>query len=123
MPGGRPTKYNAKVMLPIMKKAAEDGLFIEELAKELGVSKDTIYDWSDPDSERYNKEFSDALTEVKDGRDRWLITQVRNRIVDRPEKDASANLLIFTLKNVLGWRDRQEIETNNTNRTIDIVDE
>lgn len=119
---GRPTKYNPDVMLPILDQAAREGWFIEQVANALGVHKSTIYDWCNPDSDRYEPEFSDAIKDVERGRDDWLISRARGFIDGTQPEDANSSVLIFTLKNVLNWRDKSEVEQTNTNRNIVIED-
>ena len=64
MPAGRPTKYNDEIGEKAWEyvnggyvEAGDPAPIIEGLAVELGIHKDTVYDWaSDPE-----KEFSDVL--------------------------------------------------------------
>lgn len=103
MPGGRPTKYDPDVILPKMAEAIEKGMFIEQLAHHLGVAKDRIYEW-----EQEHAEFRDAVKGMRDA--------CQNRVTDllashaTEDRPGNASVAIFIAKNVLGWRDRQEVE-------------
>lgn len=57
---GRPTKYNAEFHPLLGKLYAEKGLIDDEIAKELNINRDTLYEWKN----KY-KEFSDAIKNGK----------------------------------------------------------
>lgn len=57
---GRPRKYNPKKMLPIIEKCAGRGYTDEEIARKLGISVATFYNWQ--------KEFLEFLEAVKRGK-------------------------------------------------------
>jgi len=122
MAGGRPTKYNPSAMLPILEKAAKDHRFIEELPPLLGVSRSTMFDWMDESSQRYNEEFSDSIKWVEACRDAWLVEMATDFITGRQGKRANATVLIFALKNCLGWRDRSDVTSRSYNRNVVIDD-
>ena len=118
---GRPTKYDPDTMLPILQELAERGAFLEEVPHELGITKTTLYRWLDPDGDFYaGEEFCDSIKAIEAGRDRWLMKHLRSQVEGTSEGNAST--LIFALKNTVGWRDRSEVETTNTNRNIVIED-
>jgi hypothetical protein len=112
---GRPTKYNPDVMLPKLEELAERGAFMESVPAELGISKQTMYDWANPESPKYQgQEFVDSLKEVEAGRDRWLADQLERHITGKSNGNSSA--LIFALKNTVGWRDRIETENKHEHK-------
>jgi hypothetical protein len=112
---GRPTKYNPDVMLPKLKALAERGAFLEAVPAELGITKETLHQWVNPESEYYQgKEFSDSIKEVEAGRDKWLADQLERHITGKSEGNSSA--LIFALKNTIGWRDRIETENKHEHK-------
>ena len=58
-PGGRPTKYSGKWLedlMPALETKARKGASKTQLAVEMGISKQTLYEWM-----RDNREFSDAI--------------------------------------------------------------
>lgn len=55
MAGGRPTKYDPKMCEQLIE-CGEQGFSITEMACHIGISKETLYDWS-----RNNQQFSDSL--------------------------------------------------------------
>lgn len=119
---GRPTKYDAETMLPILEElAAGRGAFMEQIAKKLGISKVALYEWLNPEEGNYQGiEFVNAVKDVQDARDAWLLDRAQDFVDGEQAEKANASVLIFTLKNVLNWRDRTEIE--QTNREIVIED-
>lgn len=76
------------------------GYSVTALAGEIGVARETLYDW-----ERNNPEFSDALKQSRSLRVRALETKLLTADVG-PHVTAS----IFALKNAMPdeWRDRVE---------------
>lgn len=103
MPAGRPTKYDPDIILPKMAEAIEKGMFIEQLAHHLGVDRETIRHW-----EEEHPEFFGTVKVLRDA--------CRNRVTDllashaTEDRPGNASVAIFIAKNVLGWRDRQEVE-------------
>jgi len=64
MPAGRPTKYREEMndtALNLMKEGAS----IVEVCAELEISRETLYDWCNPESERHIKVFSDTIRRGK----------------------------------------------------------
>ena len=59
-PVGRPSKYDPSrndELLAMMKKGASKVM----IASALDIDRSTLYSWTDPNSDQYNKEFSDIL--------------------------------------------------------------
>lgn len=134
MPQGRPSKYNPKYHIPWAKGLLRRGLTIDEVAKEFEVSKQTLYNWADQDSD-----FFDALNESRDKADMEVEKSLYERalgykVTDRKtviqldkntgeQKPARIEVIekeippdvtacIFWLKNrnPKNWRDKQDIQ-------------
>ena len=110
MAAGRPTKYKPEYCQAIKdffnieptqiidgKTVAIDLPFIQSFSRTIGVSKSTLYKWAEE-----HEEFSDALKFCKENQERILAA---NALSGR----YNATFAIFTAKNILEWRDRQEI--------------
>ena len=110
MAAGRPTKYKPEYCQAIKdffnipptqiideKTVAVDLPFIQSFSRIIGVSKSTLYKWAED-----HPDFSDALKECKEHQERILVA---NALSGR----YNATFSIFTAKNILEWRDRQEI--------------
>jgi hypothetical protein len=104
MPAGRPREYNWDKIEPLMAEAIERGMYIEQLAKHLGIHDETVRAW-----EKIYPEFSAAVKQVR--------MSCKHRIASLLDDHATGNIdkgngsvAIFIAKNVLGWRDRQEVE-------------
>jgi hypothetical protein len=101
---GRPTKYdstiipNTEAYFADPSVAGDNIATIAGLCVYLGVAKDTIYQWA----ERH-PDFSDAIKRGEKHQERQLI----NLLTDRDRFTAGT---IFVAKNVLGWRDKQEVK-------------
>lgn len=99
----RPTKYDPDTILPKMAEAIEKGMFIEQLAHHLGVDRETIYRWEDE-----HPEFCGTVKALRNAcQNRVSDLLASHATEDRP---GNASVAIFIAKNVLGWRDRQEVE-------------
>ena len=79
------------------KEVPSDLPLISKFARSIGVTHETIDEWA-----RVHREFSLALKEAKKLQEAHLIT---NALRDNFAQAFS----IFAMKNMCGWRDRQEI--------------
>ncbi len=124
-PGGRPSKYkpefadqlikvfkdaqpwyespvtmfkDGKVIRESMERKANAPPFVSAFAHQVGVCTDTLYEWGG-----IHKEFSLAL---KYARDRTEQIMAENGLLSL----YNATFTIFAAKNMIGWRDKQEVE-------------
>lgn len=111
--GGRPTKYK-KEYPELLILHMEEGLSFEAFGGVVRVSKQTLYDW-----EKAHPEFLDAkrvgeslarLYWEKIARDKMYNETFKDDDGMTVNRSASAPILIFNLKNRLGWRDKQPDE-------------
>lgn len=103
---GRPTKYDEKycdVAIKYLKK----GKSITQLARELKVSKSTVYLWAE-----VHERFSDALQQGRElSQAFWedeLIDMMYNKEVNSP-------LVKLYFANRFGWSDKAETKNENAN--------
>lgn len=99
---------------------AEDGLFLEEIAAELGVHVSTMWRWCDPDGQYYKPDFADAIILAETRRDARILRTLRLGMQGLIE-NFSASATIFALKNTVGWTDKVQQDTTVTNAEI-VVD-
>lgn len=139
--GGRPTKYNPKYHVPWVRALMREGLTVDEVAEEIGVHRDTIYEWSNK-----HEEFSDAINEGRSQADSMVSdslfrkalggTYTETRMIGTPtgnggvapskvekvtrEVAPDTAAAIFWLKNRQPdkWRDKREVETVLKEETI-----
>jgi len=125
--GGRPTLYNPE-MLPKIEEYARQGLTNEQIAKNLGITAKTLYEWQNKYSE-----FGNALKAGKEVADREVENALYKRATGYSHTEEKIFLgpggqpvivpttkhyppdptsMIFWLKNrqPQKWRDRQEVE-------------
>jgi hypothetical protein len=126
-PGGRPTKYKPEYCDEIIaffdiepyrevsdvytykdgttketkRLVANDLPFISSFAFKIGVSTETLHEWS-----RVHPEFSVALKRAKQLQESMLATNGLMNTYAQP-------FAIFTAKNIAGWRDKTEVESKS----------
>jgi hypothetical protein len=108
MAGGRPTKYDWEELEPLMTEAVEGGFYIEQLAAHLGIHDETLREW-----ESIHPEFSAAVKKVRQACKRRIAALLDAHAYGGIEK-GNGSVAIFIAKNVLGWRDRSEVESKVT---------
>lgn len=103
---GRPTDYRPDWMLAKVVDLMSEGASKTEVAAELGVTKETLYQW-------INKypEFSDAIKKGEGLCEAWWEKQGRKSMHDQK---FNASLWYMNMKNRFKWSDRQE-------QTIDLT--
>tara|TARA_B100000315_G_scaffold260662_1_gene323805 strand:- start:2297 stop:2674 length:378 start_codon:yes stop_codon:yes gene_type:complete len=92
-------------LFPIGAGISPVAWYAPEFAWLIGVDRDTLKEWAnkrDEDGDLVYPEFSAAYKRVTDAQERILIT-------NGLKGGYQANFAIFTAKNVLGWRDRQDL--------------
>lgn len=95
---------NSKGVMQSVRHAA-DFPTLAGFACKVGVHRETLLNWAavDDDGEPKNPEFFDAYKQARDHQERIL---VQNGL----KGGYHASFAIFTAKNVLGWRDSQQLE-------------
>jgi hypothetical protein len=82
--------------IPMPIDAASDFPSFAGFAAKIGVCRDTLLDWCTA-----HDEFLRAYKKAKELQENWLVTNGMKGLVSTP-------FAIFTAKNVIGWRDRNE---------------
>jgi hypothetical protein len=134
--GGRPTKYDPKYCQEMIdffdveytravEKATKAGeIYIDQeanslplivqFAKHIGVARSTLHKWAtetDEDGKLKNPEFSNAFACAKDMQEAMLIS-------NGLEGKYQTQFAIFAAKNMIGWRDKQEIDHKSTDKSM-----
>ena len=86
MSGGRPTKYDPSFCETVIE-CGRDGMSIAEMAAEIGVTRQTLFNWC---AER--PEFLDAFTRAKDLSLAWWEAQSRVGLYNRDGVSLNASL-------------------------------
>jgi len=92
MPAGRPTEYKEEYCRKLVMHM-RDGMSFESFAPEVGVNRDTLYEWANK-----HEEFSDAKKTGSDFRLSWCETQMDSMITGKHQGNAA--LLIFKMRNI-----------------------
>ena len=105
--GGRPRKATTADQLQKIVALMSEGASIVEVAAEIGVSRETIYQRCDPQSPYYDSEFSDTIKKGKELCEAWWMSTGRKAL---KAKDFNAALWYMNMKNRFGWSDSQKVE-------------
>ncbi len=102
---GQPTKYTEdmpRLLGEYFDKELEKKRFptLAGASISLGVNKDTLHEWK-----KHHKEFSEAYSHFKDRQEHELI--------QRGFTEKNQSFIIFASKNIINWRDKQEINHKN----------
>ena len=98
---GAPTKYDP-VFADIVPELFVNGASVQEVATELGVHIDTLYDWG-----HRHREFAEAMAKGKQLSEAWWLRQGRKRL---GAKELNAKLYQLHMINRFTWQTRGERE-------------
>jgi hypothetical protein len=104
----RPSEYEAEAIasgVSAYVALCKDNSYlptIEGLAVHLGVARQTLYDWTDPKSDRFHEEFSDILEQLKAAQASQLI---QNGLVNN--YNSTITKLMLTKH---GYNDKSEVD-------------
>lgn len=109
-PIGRPSKYDP-TYCEVAIRMGERGKTWTAIAAELGVVRDTLYNWMDE-----HDEFFDAMKASRHAAQQWWEDTLQMQARGELESGASATAAIFAMKNQFpdDYRDRREhkVEAN-----------
>ena len=136
MPAGRPTKYKEEYCQELIdyfnidhvrgiNKETKDGRIVEVIvgnslplltgfANKIGVVRSTLYLWANETNEDgtlKNPEFSNAYARAKEMQEDMLVSNALNGMYD-------TKFAVFAAKNMIGWRDKQEIDHSSKDGTM-----
>jgi hypothetical protein len=80
----------------------KEGLMLEEICTEIGVTRKTLYNWRDPRNGAYNQEFADAYEMGKTHQEAWWLRFGRANIVSG--RKFNTPLFALYMANKFGWR-------------------
>ena len=115
---GRPTKYDWEHYRPLLEEAAERGMYMEQLGPHLDLDKTTILEWCE-----IYPEFSNGVKKVRQACEA-RVAQMLDNLANGTAEKGNGGVAVFIAKNVLGWRDRQEVVSHNVNQnntTVEVV--
>jgi transposase-like protein len=112
--GGRPTKYKKQYCSRVIELFSE-GKSIVQIAAELDVSRDTIYQW-----QKEHPEFSDTIKKGMAKSEAYWEHLLQGGAAGLVTINSAA--LIFLLKNRFHWKDRSEQEISGGLQLIRVND-
>lgn len=125
--GGRPTDYYPEICEDF-ESHFRQGQSVLEVAVELGVTRQTLYNWAEA-----HEEFFDALTRGREVSQAWWERQGREMLQDTDEYDAETKISTkrrindrLWSKNVScrfrdDWTDKSEIQHSGSVQIIDDI--
>ena len=102
---GRPSKYKEKFCDQVIEYGKQ-GLSVTQMALELDIHKDTLYEWK-----KVYPEFSDAIKKARDYSQAYWENALAKAALGKNDADTvpNATLMIFQMKNRFPdeWREKQ----------------
>lgn len=100
------------------------GKSIAQIAADLDVSKQTLYNWTDPDHVSYNTVAVDAIQRAKDLSESWWETIGQTNLHDHidpkgPHKRFNAKVYEMNMMNRFGWNKKEHVQQEPVHITID----
>ena len=108
--GGRPTKYKEEYCGKA-KEFLGRGKSVTQLAAELKVNLDTVYEWA-----KVHPLFSEALTEGKQLAQAYWEGELVNMMYS---KEVNSPLVKLYFANRFGWSDKAETKVESKTATVD----
>ena len=102
------TDWETPERLDELEKWAAQGLLLDEIARNMGIARSTLYLW---------RKSSEAIsTAIKRGEES-IIDRVEHALIDSAIEDRNITAMIFYLKNKRpnDWRDKRENEISGGN--------
>ena len=103
---GRPSDYRPEYCNLVVDLMRKEGLSLTAFAGEIGISRETVYQWI-----QAHAEFADAVARARAARVTWW-----ERKLGRSRKGAETSAAIFALKNAdpTEWRDQKFTQVSHT---------
>lgn len=111
---GAPVTYKQEYG-EIVKRSMAQGFTLDATAGEIGVSRETVYQWKST-----YPEFSDAISLGNSLSRKWWENVGRSGIIGHTPK-FSASAWIFVMKNLFKWQDSSQVEVLSDPRNSDAV--
>lgn len=112
-PGGRPTKYKPAFCQAIVMHGKQ-GMTVPEMADELDVSIQTLYEWKG-----VYPEFSEAFSRAQEAAEACWARKIREGLEKPPSEYQGAANLKYMAQRFKGWSEKAHIDT----REMDPADE
>ena len=123
MPEKGETKYNKKI-LPAVLDLMKDGGSKTEVCALIDISRETLRDWTDKESERFKQELSDTIKRGVELSKAWWIKNGRTNLTN---KDFNYTGWYMNMKNRFNWADKTEAKISGDGKNpvkilIEVVD-
>jgi hypothetical protein len=113
---GRPTSYKPEYCDMIIKHM-RTGKSLASFAMSIDVNRDSLQEWG-----KVHPNFSVAMKKAKDYCEVFWEEQGNAHILeDKDGPKLNMAWQIFTMKARFGWREKQEVEVNNTVNTPQVI--
>ena len=104
MPAGRPTKYKPEMCEKIITLMKE-GASLYEVALELDINFDTLFEWKRENGRHFKPEISEAIKKGLNLSRGWWEKKGRTELENQK---FSSTLWYMNMKNRFGWADKRE---------------
>ena len=117
---GRPSKYTDDMPERALANFSE-GASIHEVCWTLGICTETYYDWINPNSPRYQPEFSDAASKGVKASRGWWEMMARKASFKLPDAngnpiECNSGAMSLNLRNRFpdAWKEKQEVKQTHS---------
>lgn len=113
-PGGRPSKYKPEHCEAIMLAGGE-GKTVPEMADDLDVHIDTLYEWA-----KVHPEFSEAFSRAKEKAEAWWARKLRLGLQMKPADFQGQPFLKYMAQRFPGWSEKAHVKTSDGSKDDDV---
>jgi hypothetical protein len=112
------TAYDSAMDMVVITHMSK-GAGLAEVAAELGISRDTLYEWCKKEGDYYKPTLSDAIKRGKELSEAWWTSEGRKSLRD---KNFNSTLWYMNMKNRFGWKDKTEVVATIDATVAHVVD-
>jgi hypothetical protein len=112
-PVGRPSKYKPEFCAAIVMHGKQ-GMTVPEMADELDVSIQTLYEWSG-----VHPEFSEAFSRAQEAAEACWARKIREGLEKTPSEFQGAANLKYMAQRFKGWSEKAHVDTREMDPKAD----
>ena len=111
---GRPPKFKKSMLLAIERMTAE-GACKSEICAEIGISRETMKQWTDPNGLYYNEIFSDTVQLCLQDSEAWWRKKGRKNLTTT---GFNTQLYSLNMKNRFSWGEKISVDSTSSDGSM-----